>query len=123
MVVLRLIGAKNIVPIVLVCFLLVACAAKDVTPISISNASDGEMTCTDIRSEIVANEQTALKLAGEEASVRTGNTAAVAASFIVWPALFALDLSESEKIQAAALRDRNQYLEGRYQNNCGGPQT
>lgn len=115
MLALRLIDFRNVLS-ALICLALVACAARDVTPVSISSVGDSELTCMDIRDEIRENERVALEVAGEESSVRAGNTAAVAAGLIVWPAFFALDLSEAEKIQAAALRDRNQYLEKLFQN-------
>jgi hypothetical protein len=71
------------------------------------------LSCVQLAEQIVANERTALRLVGEQAQVKNKNVALTAVSIVApWPAILGLDLSDAEKIEIAALRDRNKYLEG-----------
>lgn len=99
---------------ILLLFLLISlstgCATRMAHPVSISNASDQNLTCTEIIDQIKANEDKANRLVGEENSTDTQNAAAFAGGLLVWPLLIAMDLSDVEKIEINALHDRSKVL-------------
>ncbi|MDH3445355.1 MAG: hypothetical protein OEN50_15625 [Deltaproteobacteria bacterium] len=103
-------------------FLLLSCSVRDAQPVSLSNPTDSSLSCAQLGEQIVANERTALNLVGKQSEVENTNTALTAAHIVsggglLWVAV--LDLSDVEKIEIAALHDRNKYLEGlRKSKNC-----
>ena len=96
--------------------LLVACAARQASPVAISQPGDATLGCEQITVEMARNEAEAARLAGIDEEVVSGNVAAgvVGAAFFP-PAWFALDLSNAEQIQLRALRDRNTNLASMHQ--------
>ena len=100
--------------------LLAACGARQTTPVAMSQPGDEELSCDQIAAQISRNEAEAIRLIGEEEDVESGNVAAgvVAGALVAWPVLLAIDMSDAERIQYRALRDRNTNL-GRLQQQQG----
>lgn len=90
--------------------LLAACAAQQTTPVALSQPGDTTLSCEQIAVEITRNEAEAIRFAGADEDVVSGNIAAGVVGTIFWPALLATDLSNADQIQLRALRDRNANL-------------
>lgn len=92
--------------------MLAGCPARVVTPIAVTQADDGALTCAQIAGQIESNRAAGARHALADRQVEQRNTAAgVASAFIGWPALLTMDLSREEQIQVRALADRNTRLE------------
>jgi hypothetical protein len=90
---------------------LAACAARQTTPVAISQPDDAKLSCEQIDDEITRNEAEAIGLTGVDEKVVSDNIAAgVVGSLFLFPAILAIDLSNAEQIQFRALRDRNDNL-------------
>ena len=101
---------KSAVGAAVVC-LVAACGHKPSNPVAISQPGDTALTCQQIESQMTANRHAANTLAGLDSDREATNTAAMVASAVVfWPAVFAIDLSNTEQIEMRALQDRNQNL-------------
>jgi hypothetical protein len=91
--------------------LLTACAGRDAKPIPVMNAYDRDLSCEQIQAEIQNNETKASQLADERNSSRNANIAiGTVGALLFWPALFALDLSDAERVEIDALHQRNMHL-------------
>lgn len=98
--------------IVLVCLLAAACAPRQVTPVQISRSGDDSLGCSQVLAEYEGNQNAAIALVGEKRVTTKQNYAAgTVGILLVWPALFALDLSQAEQVQIRSLQDRNANLE------------
>lgn len=99
-------------PTVLACLLLLtACAGRDAKPVAVMTAYDRDLSCEQIQAEIQNNETKARQLAEERNSSRNANIAVGAVGVLLfWPALFALDLSDAERVEIDALHQRNMHL-------------
>lgn len=91
--------------------LLWGCAARDVTPISMTQPGDDGLSCGEIRRQISANQDEAAVLLEKNQSVDRLNAAKVVGSIVLsgWIAL-SIDLSREEQIKMRALADRNENL-------------
>lgn len=93
---------------------LCGCAAKQVTPVAMSQAGDESLTCAEIAQELKINEADAEVLVRKDKRVMQGNVAKnVGAAAIPYVGLLlaaSTDLSNAEQIQARALIDRNEQL-------------
>jgi hypothetical protein len=90
---------------------LAACAGRDAKPVAMMNAYDRDLSCEQIQAEIQNNETKARQLVDEESSSRKANIAVGAVGVLLfWPALFALDLSDAERVEINALHQRNMHL-------------
>ena len=100
--------------------LLCGCAGRTAQPVAMINAYDGNLSCEQVQAEISGNEQKARQLIAEDNSNRNANIAIGAVGVLLfWPALFALDLSDAERIEAQALHERNTHLASLYR-DCSG---
>lgn len=91
--------------------LLTACAGRDAKPVAVMNAYDRDLSCEQIQAEIQSNETKARQLVDEQSSSRNANIAVGAVGVLLfWPALFALDLSDAERVEINALHQRNMHL-------------
>lgn len=83
---------------------------------------DEKLSCADLRMEIAKSEREVKKLWSEHNSAHSGNVAlGVVGGLLFWPALFALDTSDAEKVEINAHKDRIEGLERIMQSkNCGG---
>lgn len=90
---------------------LAACAARQTTPVALSQPGDVTLTCPQIVDEIRSNEAKAIQMAGADDQVVSDNVAAGVVGTVFWPAFLATDLSNADQIQLRSLRDRNVQLE------------
>lgn len=87
------------------------CAGRSASPVAVAQAHDEGLSCAQLTAEVLTNEERAKQLVQEKNSSRNRNIAVgVVGGILFWPALFALDLSDAEKVETEALRARNQYL-------------
>jgi len=101
-------------PLPAVCALalsLAACAARQVTPVAMTQPTDDRLTCSAIDQEMKSNQAAAAELLQKNNEVDQANVAKVVASVVLsgWIA-FTVDLSNEEKIKMRALADRNEAL-------------
>lgn len=90
---------------------LAGCAGRSASPVAMVQGHDEGLSCTQLTAEVLTNEERAKQLVQEKNSSRNRNIAVgVVGGILFWPALFALDLSDAEKVETEALRARNQYL-------------
>jgi hypothetical protein len=91
--------------------LLTACAGRDAKPVAMMSPYDRDLSCEQIEAEIQNNEAKAQQLAEEDNSAHNSNVAiGVVGALLFWPALFALDVSDAERVEIEALHDRNMHL-------------
>jgi hypothetical protein len=90
---------------------LAGCAARQVTPISMTQPTDDRLTCSEIDQEMKSNQAAAAELLQRNKEVDQANAAKVVASVMLsgWFAL-TVDLSNEEQIKMRALADRNEAL-------------
>lgn len=104
-------GVMKNLAILLGLVFLAACAGRDAKPVAVMNAYDRELSCEQIQAEIQNNETKARQLVDEQSSSRNANIAVGAVGVLLfWPALFALDLSDAERVEIDALHQRNMHL-------------
>jgi hypothetical protein len=103
--------------------LLGACAGRTAQPVAVMNTYDNDLSCEQIQAEIQSNEAKARQLVDEDNSDRNANIAIGAVGFLLfWPALFALDLSDAERVEIDALHQRNTHLSSLYR-DCSSVAT
>ena len=90
---------------------LLSCAARQVTPVSMTQPTDDRLTCSAIDQEMKSNQTEAAELLQKNKEVNQANAAKVVASIVLtgWLAL-TVDLSNEEQIKMRALADRNEAL-------------
>ncbi len=98
-----------------------ACAGRDAMPVSSYKYGDEKLSCADLRMEASKSEREVLKLYSEKNSASSGNIAIGAVgALLFWPALFALDTSDAEKIEIEAHKERIETLQRLMRDkNCG----
>lgn len=108
-------------PVAVFCLLLLgACAGRNAAPVPMMTAYDNNLSCEQIQAEIASNEAKARQLIDEDNSNRNANIAiGTVGVLLFWPALFALDLSDAERVEAGALHERNTHLASLYR-DCSG---
>jgi hypothetical protein len=110
----RAFSACTVVRLVAVAVLawpLASCAARQVTPVAMTQPTDDRMTCPEIDQEMKSNQAAAAELLEKNKEVDQANAAKVVASVVLsgWFAL-TVDLSHEEQIKMRALADRNEAL-------------
>lgn len=97
-----------------------ACAGRDAHPVTTIQPHDTYLSCEQIQGEITGNGQKVKDLVEEKEDARSANVAVgVVGGLLFWPALFALDTSDSEDTEIAALRQRSVHLQQVYfQKGC-----
>lgn len=101
--------------------MLVGCAGRTPAPVSAVRAGDEQLTCAQIDGEVNDFIPKVRKLAND--ADKAGYNAGIAAvgAIVFLPALFALDLSDAEKIEIQAYIARYQTLASkRKTQNCPG---
>jgi recombinational DNA repair protein (RecF pathway) len=90
---------------------LASCAARQVTPVSMTQPTDDRLTCSEIDQGMKSNQAAAAELLQKNKEVDQANAAKVVASVLLsgWFAL-TVDLSNEEQIKMRALADRNEAL-------------
>jgi hypothetical protein len=95
----------------LVCLSVSACAGRKAMPVSVVQADDDKLSCQQIQSEETGNEARALQLGQQNSSAHNNNIAlGVVGAVLFWPALFAIDTGDAEKVEIQALHSRNEHL-------------
>jgi len=99
---------------------LAGCAGRKAVPVAVMQPYDNQLSCQQLQAEIASNETQALQLSGQNESAHSNNIAiGVVGAILFWPALFALDTGDAEKVEMQALHDRNQHLSEVYtQEGC-----
>jgi hypothetical protein len=93
---------------------------RSAAPVPMMAAYDNDLSCEQIQAEIGSNESKARQLIDEDNSHRNSNIAiGTVGVLLFWPALFALDLSDAERVEAEALHERNTHLASLYR-DCSG---
>lgn len=101
---------------------LAACAGRDANPVAAYMPSDEYLSCQALEAEIQRNNAEIARLTNAENDKDGANVAIGAVGLILfWPALFALDLSDANTVEATALNSRNQNLAGIHRRNCTAP--
>jgi len=103
-----------------------ACAGRSAQPVAMMQPYDDGLSCEQVQAEIQSNEAKARQLTDENNSAHNANIAVGAVGVLLfWPALFALDLSDAERVEIQALHDRNMHLASlqRDCSNVGGGVT
>ncbi|HEY4382924.1 MAG TPA: hypothetical protein VGN34_00405, partial [Ktedonobacteraceae bacterium] len=87
------------------------CAGREAHPVAMIQPQDPTENCDSIKEELAANSVQINKLKGEAATHNATNAAVgVVGAVLFWPALFALDLTDYEREEAAALQARDMHL-------------
>lgn len=82
-----------------------ACAAREVTPVAMSQAGDEQLSCTELNSQLAANVRDVHELLKQDKAVERTN---IVAGVLPLPML--MDFSNEEQVKARALLDRNEKL-------------
>lgn len=91
--------------------LLAGCGGRTANPVSVVQPTDAVANCDILAAEIHANNRRMQSLADQKSNTTGKNVAlAVVGVVLFWPALFAMDLSDSERVEIQALQDRNAHL-------------
>lgn len=95
------------------CVCLTGCAARNVVPVSMTQAGDEALDCAALAHELTANEAAAARFLHQDKKVENANTARNVGSVIPGVGLLLVlstDLSNEEQIKARALIDRDEQL-------------
>lgn len=88
-----------------------ACGGRDARHIPVVEPYDAAMDCQALNALIVSNNSRIQQLYDEHDRASDTNVAiGVVGALLFWPALFALDTGDAERVEARALSDRNLYL-------------
>lgn len=88
------------------------CAGREAHPVAVAQYGDDQLSCSSIQAEIASNQAQANSLQSQAATHNATNAGvAVVGTFLFWPALFALDLTDYEKVEANALMQRDAHLQ------------
>jgi len=109
----------------LLCVALLGCAGRKAEPVAVMEPYDDKLACEQIQAEISSNETQALQLSSQNESAHSNNVAiGVVGAILFWPALFALDTGDAEKVEMQALHDRNTHLDTVYaQKGCSATKS
>ncbi|HWY61475.1 MAG TPA: hypothetical protein VNW15_06215 [Rhizomicrobium sp.] len=100
-------------PFVVVVACLYGCAAKQVTPVQMTQSGDEQLDCPALKQQIAANQAAAVEFIRKDKQVENANVArGVGSAIPVFGILLAMsyDLSNEEQVKARALADRNEEL-------------
>jgi hypothetical protein len=91
--------------------LLAGCGGRPANPVQTVQATDASVPCAVLRVEYDSNEARARSLVSDKQTAENQNVALAAVGLLLaWPALLAMDLKPTEKVELRALRDRNQHI-------------
>ncbi len=100
-----------ILPFVGGLLLVAGCAGRDARPVDAFTPYDEQMSCNAISQEIASNNGKIHATVAELQETKGQNVAVgVAGALLFLPILFALDVSDAEKTEIAALENRNENL-------------
>jgi hypothetical protein len=94
--------------------LLPACGTKHVSPVEISQAADGRMTCAEIAQEISRNQASVVAFVQKKQDTDAENAMKVASPLLLGAVgvgiSMTMDLSDEERIMIQSLKERNEAL-------------
>jgi hypothetical protein len=94
------------------CVALAACGGREAMPTTSYKYGDEQLNCSELRAEAAQSEREILKLYAEKKDASGDNVAiGVLGGLLFWPALFALDTTDSEKIEIHAHKERLETLQ------------
>jgi hypothetical protein len=91
-----------------------ACAARDYTPVAISQPHDDDLSCEQISQEIAGNTVAEAAFVQKDRRTENGNVAKTIGTAIPYVGILVgatTDLSNEAQVKARALADRNEHLE------------
>jgi hypothetical protein len=89
---------------------LAACAARTVTPVTMTQAGDEQLSCSQLSDQINVNQKTADDFLQKDKDVQARNVAKITAAAVVPGLGFSKDLSNEEQVKARSILDRNERL-------------
>jgi len=103
--------------------LLGTCGGRRANPVGTVSLTDQHMSCAEIQATMIGNDQRMAALREEERRAKSGNVAlGVVGALLFWPALFALDTTDTEQVEITAYQGRNTWLASlAAQRRCGSP--
>ena len=109
--------------ILIVSMSLAGCAGRTANPVAKYQYGDEQKSCEHLRAELSELENDIKTKTKAKDNTEGGNVAlAVTGAILFWPALFFMDLSESDQIELDALRKRYNFLVRLSQDKtCGLP--
>lgn len=97
---------------VVACMMLAACGGREAMPTTSYKYGNEQLHCSELRAEAAHSEREILKLYAEKKDASGDNVAiGVLGGLLFWPALFALDTTDSEKIEIHAHKERLETLQ------------
>ena len=100
-----------VVLVIVSSFILPSCASKTPRNVMIQQYGDDSKSCKALELELNQTQQEMSRILGEQNSTSGTNAAlAVAGAFLFWPALFFMDLSDSEEQEYDSYRLRYNHL-------------
>jgi hypothetical protein len=90
-----------------------SCAAREVTPVRITQGGDEALACMQLQQQIAGNQTEETKLLVKDKEVERGNVAKTVGAAIPYVGIAIAaqaDLSNEEQVKARALADRNEWL-------------
>lgn len=100
---------RSIAILTAACLLCAACAGRDARPVAIAQYGDQQKSCRAIATELVMIEQEMAKLNRDSDKIAQNTVFGVTGLFLYVPLLF-LDLSNAEREELGALRERYRHL-------------
>lgn len=98
--------------LILAVVLVAGCQSRQAKPVHVSQAGDQQLECAQLAEMQLQNRLEAARLAKLDEGVALGNAIAMTLSRAwFWPAIFGVDMSDAEQIEARALQDRNRRLQ------------
>jgi len=103
---------KTLLVTTILALALSGCAGREAHPVATVQYGDDQLSCLMIQGEIAGNMAQAQNLQSQAAAHNATNAGvAVVGALLFWPALFALDLTDYEKVEASALMQRDAHLQ------------
>ena len=97
--------------LVLALLAIAGCQPRQAKPVHMSQVGDKALECRQLAAMQLSNRLEAARLAKLDEGVALGNVIAMTLSQAwFWPAVFGVDMSDAEQIEARALQDRNRRL-------------
>ena len=94
---------------IILCFMVAGCAGRAAAPVMVHQYGDERRSCNGLEKDIAFTESEITRLIPETEKTGTNVALGVAGFFLIVPWFF-MDMSESEKIEVNALRQRYNHL-------------
>ncbi|TAH33661.1 MAG: hypothetical protein EYC62_06420 [Alphaproteobacteria bacterium] len=95
-----------------VTMILSGCAGREARPVATYKHGDETLNCAQLRREAEKSENAAIKLYKDHNDAHDGNVVmGTVGAVLFWPALFALDTSDAEKVEMEGHKERIESLQ------------